>query len=261
MEGTTLSTRLILGRSNPRPKPRRSSHDEVSTVLALWDPTWPTSFSTNNDNNTKRKVDQVPDQPCPASTTPHDRDQTTNSSSKRQKLVSTLSHFPTGDFFRDRIHENNMTNNNKNTATKEEQMKRKKRDELVIANLNFKDSWGIKKKLTARDLRHFYMPASLMNKHILPHVDDKFTKSFENGQGAQITFHDGDTHTTHHLYVLKQSDNSYVLVWHPAFVKRRQLKEGDEIGLHWFKTNSKPVFLFSLLERGNQTAPCTSWNP
>ncbi|RXI10026.1 hypothetical protein DVH24_023840 [Malus domestica] len=96
-----------------------------------------------------------------------------------------------------------MTNNNKNTATKEEQMKRKKRDEL-----------GIKKKLTARDLIHFYMPASLMNKYILPHVNDEFTKALENRQGAQITFHDGDTHTTHHRYIFKQSDNSYVLVWH-----------------------------------------------
>ncbi|KAM1145412.1 hypothetical protein ACFX19_038066 [Malus domestica] len=259
MEGTTLSTRLTLGR--PHLQPRRSSHDEVSTVLALWDPTWPTSFSTNNDNNTKRKANQVPDQPSPTSTSPHHRDQTTNNSSKRQKLVSTLSPFPTGDCLRDRVHDNKMTNNNKNTATKEEQMKWKKRDELVIANLNFKDSWGIKKKLTARDLIHFYMPASLMNKYILPHVNDEFTKALENRQGAQITFHDGDTHTTHHRYIFKQSNNSYVLVWHPAFVKRRQLKEGDEIGLHWFKTNSKLVLLFSLLERGNQTAPCTSCNP
>ncbi|KAM1520232.1 hypothetical protein ACFX1Z_022952 [Malus domestica] len=255
MEGTMLSAGQTLGRSKPRPQLRRSSHDEVSTVLALWDPTWPTSFSTNNDDNKKkRKADQVPDQPSP-NTSPHDRDETTNSSSKRQKLVSTLPPFPTGDRFRDLGHENNMTNNNKNITTKEEQMKRNKRDELVIANLNFMDSWEIKKKLTARDLTHFYVPANLMNKYILPYADDKFTKALENRQGAEITFLDGDTHTICHQYVFKQSDNSYIFVWHPAFVKRRQLRKGDKIGLHWLKTNSKPVLFFSLLERATKQRP------
>ncbi|XP_021644598.2 putative B3 domain-containing protein At1g78640 [Hevea brasiliensis] len=122
------------------------------------------------------------------------------------------------------------------------------REETVMLS----DPWKIKKKLTGSDLGNLcrLLVASLsVRNHILPLLRRETLEQIEK-DGAAVPIWDCDTNTEQHM-VLKhwRSSKSYVFIkgWMIQFVKRRNLVEGDLIGIYWDPSNSR--FNFSVLER------------
>lgn len=72
----------------------------------------------------------------------------------------------------------------------------------------------------------------------------------ERGQQIPIIIRDLDTKSEHSLFIKKSTiDESFIIstFWVRDFVHRRDLKEGDMIGMYWHpRTNS---FCFSVLKR------------
>jgi hypothetical protein len=114
------------------------------------------------------------------------------------------------------------------------------------------DPWKIKKKVTESDLGHLsrlLVRASLVKKHVLPFLGSDCGREVES-KGIQVRVWDNDTKSKHHL-VFKhwRTSKSYVFIgmWNQDFVIRRELKQGDEIGLYWDSNNF--MFHFSVLQR------------
>ncbi|GMI71698.1 hypothetical protein HRI_000839100 [Hibiscus trionum] len=112
------------------------------------------------------------------------------------------------------------------------------------------DPWCIKKRLTKSDLSdmsRLLLSTELVVSHILPHWDED--QETQIPQGLKVWVFDCDTNSEHGLVFKQWNNGAYVLIskWIPDFVKRRDLKQGDEIGLYWDIQNSR--FNFSLLNR------------
>ncbi|KAK4559402.1 hypothetical protein RGQ29_008566 [Quercus rubra] len=114
------------------------------------------------------------------------------------------------------------------------------------------DPWKIKKKLTESDLGHLsrlLVRSSLVKNHVLPFLGADCAREVES-KGIQVIVWDKDTKSKHQL-VFKQwrTSKSYVFIgmWHQDFVIRRELKQGDEIGLYWDSNTS--MFNFCVLQR------------
>ncbi|KAF7842955.1 B3 domain-containing protein [Senna tora] len=101
----------------------------------------------------------------------------------------------------------------------------------------YEDPWKIKKVLTASDL-------GKLNRLLLD------SDSKESLVTAGVRVWDMETKSMHEL-VMKRwaSFKNCVLIgdWNQDFVKRRGLKKGDQIGLHWDSCNN--CFNFSVLKR------------
>ncbi|XP_021600656.1 putative B3 domain-containing protein At1g78640 [Manihot esculenta] len=112
---------------------------------------------------------------------------------------------------------------------------------LVWTKLVLYDPWKIKKRLTGSDLGN----------HCRLDIVEKI-----RGEGAEFCFWDCDTNTELNL-VLKywHTSKSYVFNkgWPNNFVKRRNLVEGDLIGIYWDST--KKIFNFAVLERASKVYP------
>lgn len=125
-----------------------------------------------------------------------------------------------------------------------------------------KGPWEIKKRLTTSDLgnRCKLLARSLVEKHVMPCLDEEFGQTVSSREGARVIVYDCDTNSNHQL-ILKyyKSSDSYVFSrkW-GKFVRRRDLNMGDEIGLSWDVLNSR--FLFSVLQRANQQPASSSSN-
>ncbi|XP_028755812.1 B3 domain-containing protein At2g33720-like [Neltuma alba] len=118
----------------------------------------------------------------------------------------------------------------------------------------YDDPWKIKKVLTATDvLRHhnrLLLAAVLVQNLVCTVLTDDESFKLDSGDGAEIKFWDVDTMSLHTLVLKKwASTGSFVLIgkWNDDFVKRRNLKKGDEIGFQWDKFNRR--FNFSVLHR------------
>lgn len=118
----------------------------------------------------------------------------------------------------------------------------------------FDDPWKIKKVLTASDVQSHYnrlmLPSDMVKNLVRPVLTEDEKSELDSGGRIDIKFWDIDADPMSlHSLVLKKwvSSGSYVLIgnWNGDFVKRRQLKEGDNIGLHWDKFNHR--FNFSVL--------------
>ncbi|XP_057452326.1 putative B3 domain-containing protein At1g78640 [Lotus japonicus] len=112
------------------------------------------------------------------------------------------------------------------------------------------DPWKITKKLTQSDLG--YLSRLLISKDlaedlVLPVLTpEQRVALYQNG--TQILIWDMDTQSLHYLvFKFWVSSRSYVFIdnWTKDFVKRRGLKKGDEIKLHW--DPYKKCFDFSVL--------------
>ncbi|KAI9122520.1 hypothetical protein K1719_006360 [Acacia pycnantha] len=135
----------------------------------------------------------------------------------------------------------------------------------------YDDPWKIKKVLTTSDLgklnrlllstENFMedLVASLMgnNNHNHDHNNNKNNNNDDDDEelvskGRPVRVWDVETTSMHQL-ILKQwaSIKNYVLIgnWNQDFVKRRNLKKGDEIGLQW--DPYKFYFNFSVLKRSS----------
>ncbi|KAG8362905.1 hypothetical protein BUALT_BualtUnG0025200 [Buddleja alternifolia] len=81
--------------------------------------------------------------------------------------------------------------------------------------------------------------------HILPHPVDNGAILIET-EGAEVRIWDKDTRFEHVLVLTTWKSGIYVLKknWATDFMKRRSLKEDDEIGLRWDDHNSRFEFTF-----------------
>ncbi|KAK1576225.1 hypothetical protein Q3G72_012025 [Acer saccharum] len=102
------------------------------------------------------------------------------------------------------------------------------------------DPWKIKKILTKSDLgdlSRLLMRTSCVETHVLPFMGfDAVKQVLHSKDGLRVGVWDYDTHSLHQLDFKKwPSSKSYVLTlnWSKDFVKRRNLKEKDQIALFW----------------------------
>ncbi|OIV94149.1 hypothetical protein TanjilG_31574 [Lupinus angustifolius] len=116
----------------------------------------------------------------------------------------------------------------------------------------YDDPWKIKKVLQKSDLGN--MSRLLLSKdlaenlvlHVL-NADER--RDAETGIGTEISIWDLDTNSMHSLLFKRWgSSKSYVFIdkWVQDFVKRRHLKEGDEVAFHWDPYNHH--FAFTVLQ-------------
>ncbi|CAI8601947.1 unnamed protein product [Vicia faba] len=111
------------------------------------------------------------------------------------------------------------------------------------------DPWKIKKVLTASDLGNnsrLLLNKELAKKWVVPFVD----KAEAENDGVKVPVFDVDTQTLRSLvFKIWSSNGSHVFndTWIKDFVKIRNLKAGDEIGLKWDQNENK--FDFSVLRR------------
>ncbi|KAJ4705980.1 B3 domain-containing protein [Melia azedarach] len=124
------------------------------------------------------------------------------------------------------------------------------------------DPWIIKKKLTPSDLGHMsrlMLKTSLVERHVFPLMDAGIVKEVKSTEGLTVIVCDQDTDSLHNLVFKKwHSCMSYVLNrnWVRDFVTRRNLEEGDEIGIYWDPNYSR--FNFSVMNRAPAIQPRTA---
>ncbi|XP_021275182.1 B3 domain-containing protein At2g33720-like [Herrania umbratica] len=112
------------------------------------------------------------------------------------------------------------------------------------------DPYCIRKTLTGSDLGNMsrlMLAAEGIESHVFPFWNaDQLAKIKE---GLSVSVWDGDTQTEHELVFKRWNKRANVLIknWVKDFVRRRELKLGDEIGLYWDTCNSR--FQFAVLNR------------
>ena len=112
------------------------------------------------------------------------------------------------------------------------------------------DPWSIKKQLSESDIGNMsrlMLASECVESHVFPFWnDDQLAKIKE---GLEVFVWDCDTKTEHELVFKQWNKGANVLIknWVKDFVKRRELKLGDEIGLYWDTRNS--TFKFTVLHR------------
>ncbi|TXG70973.1 hypothetical protein EZV62_005908 [Acer yangbiense] len=122
------------------------------------------------------------------------------------------------------------------------------------------DQWKIKKTLKESDLGNLsrlLIPTNSVQEHVFPFMSDDAVQQVESGGcrggGLRVSVLDYDTDTVHQLVFKRWSDSSksyvFTLNWIKDFVKRRDLKIKDEIGLFWDCCHSR--FVFCVLNRMN----------
>ncbi|XP_057452199.1 B3 domain-containing protein At2g33720-like [Lotus japonicus] len=115
----------------------------------------------------------------------------------------------------------------------------------------YDDPWKIRKRLTVSDLgnlRRLLLHKDLVEGLVLPVLSSEAQTEALSENGTIVSIWDVDTESMHYM-VFKQwvSSKSYVFIddWTNNFVRRRGLKIGDEIRLHWDPYNNR--FNFSVL--------------
>ncbi|GLT73076.1 hypothetical protein SLA2020_449580 [Shorea laevis] len=135
-----------------------------------------------------------------------------------------------------------------------ERPQKRKRARMTDLRLGL-DPWSIKKTLESSDIGHLsrlIVASEDVHDHILPHWDAVVFEHLMNKGSVTVCVWDVDTETEIELMFKRWlSSGSYVFIknWVTGFVKRRELKQGDEIGLLWDKANSR--FNFSVLKRAS----------
>lgn len=127
-----------------------------------------------------------------------------------------------------------------------------RRNSTVSLDLKLRvDPWVIKKIIQESDigdLSRLLLTTNSVKTHIFTLWDAKSIEKVKNG-GVPVAVWDSDTMSEHQLLFKQWASGSYVLIqqWRNAFVIRRSLNKGDEIGLYWDPTNSR--FNFTILKR------------
>lgn len=121
------------------------------------------------------------------------------------------------------------------------------------------DPWTIKKRLTESDLGNLsrlLLGKELVETHVIPMLGPVRAKEIQTEKGTGVTIWDCDRDSEHELTLKRWSTNkSYVLIngWRQEFVKQRELKQGDVIGLFWDPYKSR--FTFRVLDRAPRQKP------
>ena len=118
---------------------------------------------------------------------------------------------------------------------------------------SFEDTCVIRKRVEASHSNQqwvrLFLETDLVRRHVLTECEQKYIEDFITKYGVQVVFWDFDTKSEHQLIFKQRTNGSNVFIedWIKEFVIRRELKEGDEIGLFWDKSNSR--FNFSILKQ------------
>ncbi|KAI9125176.1 hypothetical protein K1719_003792 [Acacia pycnantha] len=132
-------------------------------------------------------------------------------------------------------------------------LKRKRAHSPEAEDIDDTTPWGCKTGLSLYDdpwkIKKVLLPYDLVESLVCPVLTDEEKSKLDSGEGTEIKFCDVNNNMSVHSLLLKKwpSSGSYVLIrnWTDDFVKRRELKKGDEIGLQWDKFNH--CFNFSVL--------------
>ncbi|XP_015886187.3 B3 domain-containing protein At2g33720 [Ziziphus jujuba] len=184
------------------PESSRCSTSITTLILSTEDLNLSLWFSTNNNNKRKLTTQNHPTLP------------------KRKKFVSDSDYAMALNLWR-------MRNYSKQDMAEEDSLG-------VTTKLSVYDPWRMTKDLMSSDVGHLsrlMLKSHWAEKYFLPHLD---IKQVESDDGVTIKVFDSDTHSEHDLaFKLWKSSNSYVLKkgWVKEFVKRRNLKTGDQIGM------------------------------
>ncbi|KAJ4963585.1 hypothetical protein NE237_023524 [Protea cynaroides] len=137
--------------------------------------------------------------------------------------------------------------------TKEEEetlMKQGKRFGKICNN----DPWEIKKILKVSDvgrLSRVLLGKENVEAFVFPYWDEQTVEAVKQGkERLQVKVRDVDTMSDHYLLFTRWASNrSYIFKgnWVSDFVNRRDLMEGDTIGISWNPSSSS--FVFSVLCR------------
>ncbi|TMW80656.1 hypothetical protein EJD97_017222 [Solanum chilense] len=132
-------------------------------------------------------------------------------------------------------------------SLKEQKFIPRKKTKLTEESNGEEGHW-ITKKLTRSDVNgasRLLLSRQDVNNYILPFMNEQERSVIcQQLCGVDVTVYDMDTQTSHILTLKKWATNSFHLVkaWTKDFVKRRNLKENDEISIRWEKTNSRFCF-------------------
>ncbi|XP_004301829.1 PREDICTED: putative B3 domain-containing protein At1g78640 [Fragaria vesca subsp. vesca] len=124
---------------------------------------------------------------------------------------------------------------------------------MKFANeLRHRDAW-YKKRLNDGDVSKsrdmLPVSKSWVVDQVLPFLDESAAERIKRGQSERVIVKDCELDTFHVLYLKKQKTGRFVFVgrWRDDFVIRRNLKEGDNIGLCWQQEES--MFSFTAFYR------------
>ncbi|XWS33926.1 hypothetical protein CRYUN_Cryun22dG0124900 [Craigia yunnanensis] len=152
---------------------------------------------------------------------------------------------------RERMENPSNTRKVSSYRSKRNKVEKEEKSKAVVTELSLgQDPWCIKKQLFESDLGNMsrlLLASEFVESHVFPFWNaDQLTKIKE---GLPVSVWDCDTKTEHELVFKQWNKGSHVLIknWVKDFVKRRELKLGDEIGLYWDKCSSR--FKFSVLNR------------
>ncbi|BFG31747.1 hypothetical protein CerSpe_180210 [Prunus speciosa] len=246
MEAVQLSTNLTLATPMPQLQDQVQDQfqdqvqdqveDQVSTTLALCDPSWTTLNRTEEEEGS-------------ASSTPAHENICTimqnviEEELKRRAVAAQISRLLTVCSYNQILHG----------------MWR------VPANPSpFCDVWEIRKTLTTSDVgqnvsrtsSRLLLNTHMVKKSLLPYWSSRLLNRVESQEGAAVTIYDCNTSSQHHLtFKYWKSSRTYVLIkkWNREFVRRRQLKAGDEIGFFW--DVHRLMLMFSVLGRAGHQLP------
>ncbi|KAK3038464.1 hypothetical protein RJ639_029762 [Escallonia herrerae] len=113
----------------------------------------------------------------------------------------------------------------------------------------FEDPWKIKKRLNITDLGRVLLSKEAVDTHVLRHWNAGSIKALPTGVTVNVWDYDSDTE--HRLILVRWPYSKYCALgsrnWGQDFVLRRNLREGDEIGLLW--DNSARRFGFCVLDQ------------
>ncbi|KAH7863591.1 hypothetical protein Vadar_019561 [Vaccinium darrowii] len=121
----------------------------------------------------------------------------------------------------------------------------------LMLNSHDRSSWKVKKILTRSDVNDLYrlmLKKTMVQEHILNKWNEGSRRAViavETEQGQTVEVWDANTDTTHGLVFKRwRSSGSFVFThnWKTEFVNRRDLREGDEIGLRWDSEHSRFEF-------------------
>ena len=123
----------------------------------------------------------------------------------------------------------------------------------------YDDPWKIKKSLTQTDIGDHWcrllIPTNMAEQLIVPVLDVETDDDAFTEEGIPVTIWDVNTESEYELiFKLWVSSGAFIfygLSWKENFVKRRDLKVGDEIGFHWDPYRKR--FDFSVLKRAAAT--------
>ncbi|KAK4432318.1 hypothetical protein Salat_0993900 [Sesamum alatum] len=110
-------------------------------------------------------------------------------------------------------------------------------------------AWPYQKELTGSDVNgscRCLLSKEFVRNHVIPFMNENQARDCQTKEGTKVNVRDEDEGTDHQLMLKVWSTNSFVLTkWRGEFVRRRNLKANDVVGLRWDGSS----FHFKLLKK------------